>query len=125
MASAESNKEGSSGSKKKENTSGLPSQGEVDAGVENAPPVDAGKQGKHVPGHPNNIPGKSQWKEGSTGVEETQKGWINGQEARGETKVWDTGKEVGQNGETGVRVHSDKSGRIHGYPVNVEDYLGK
>lgn len=30
---------------------------------------------------------------------------------------------VGQNGETGVRVHIDGKGNIHGYPVNPGQYL--
>ena len=34
------------------------------------------------------------------------------------TRVWDTGKVVGQKGETGVRVHIDSKGNMHGYPVN-------
>ena len=39
------------------------------------------------------------------------------------TKGCDTGKVVGQNGETGVRVHIDGKGNIHGYPVNPGRYL--
>ncbi|MCL2610829.1 MAG: hypothetical protein FWE02_04025 [Defluviitaleaceae bacterium] len=101
----------------------LPNQGTVDGGIPNAPPVDAGKQGKHVEGHPNNISEKSQWKDGETGVRETQKGWVEGQTARGNTRVWDTGRVVGKNGETGVRVHKDSRGNIHGYPVNPDKYL--
>ena len=33
-------------------------------------------------------------------------------------------KKVGENGETGVRVHIDNKGNIHGYPVNPKQYLG-
>ena len=101
----------------------LPNQGTVDGGVKDAPPVDAGKQGKHVPGHNNSKEGKSQWKEGKTGVEETQQGWKEGTELPDGTRVWDTGREVGTKGETGVRVHIDKSGNIHGYPVDPSRYL--
>ena len=42
---------------------GLPKQGAVDGDIKNAPSVDAGKQGKHVPGHNNSIDTKTQWKE--------------------------------------------------------------
>lgn len=28
-----------------------------------------------MPGHPNDIPGKSHWKTGKTGVDETQEAW--------------------------------------------------
>jgi hypothetical protein len=99
----------------------LPNQGTVPG----APPVDAGNQGKHVPGHHNNDPNKSQWKEGETGVTETQEAWLHGRPAKGGTVVWDTGKVVGQNGETAVRVHVNDKGHIHGYPVNQNQYLSK
>ena len=101
----------------------LPHQGQVKGDVEDAPSVDAGKQGKHVPGHANNNPDSSQWKEGETGVNETQEAWQHGETLPDNTKVWDTGKVVGQNGETGVRVHIDNKGNIHGYPVNPGKYL--
>ncbi|WP_372999473.1 hypothetical protein [Lutispora sp.] len=104
-------------------TAKLPNQGTVNGNVEGAPPVDAGKQGKHVQGHPNNVSSKSQWKSGETGVNETQEAWQNGTTLKDGTKVWDAGKVVGQNGETGVRVHTDGKGNIHGYPVNPGQYL--
>jgi RHS repeat-associated protein len=104
------------------NTSDLPSQGKVDGGVEGAPLVDAGKQGKHVYGHPNSKSNKSHWPEGSTGVRETQEAWEKGTKLPDGTKVWDSGKKVGENGETGVRVHSDNDGSIHGYPVDSGAY---
>ena len=107
------------------NTSDIPSQGEIDGGVEGAPPVDAGKQGKHVPGHPNSVPEKSQWKKGTSGIPETQQGWNNDEVLPDGTRVWDSGKELGEKGETGVRVHQDKKGRIHGYPVEPKQYLGE
>ena len=103
--------------------SNLPNQGTVQGNIEGAPPVDAGKQGKHVPGHPNDIAGKSQWKPGENGVDETQEAWQNGTELPDGTRVWDTGKVVGQDGETGVRVSIDSDGNIHGYPVNPGRYL--
>lgn len=37
--------------------------------------------------------------------------------------VWDSGHVVGENDETGVRVHQDRQGNIHGYPVDPEQYL--
>ena len=101
----------------------LPNQGEVNGDVKDAPPVDAGKQGKHVPGHNNNDSSKSQWPEGETGVNETQEAWQNGIALPDGTKVWDAEREVGINGETGVRVHIDKRGNIHGYPVNPNRYF--
>ena len=101
----------------------LPSQGVVNGNVEGAPGVDAGKQGKHVPGHPNEQEGKSKWRDGETGVNETQEAWQNGVELQDGTKVWDSGKELGSDGQTGVRVHIDRKGNIHGYPVHPDQYL--
>ncbi|TKI52908.1 hypothetical protein FC756_26650, partial [Lysinibacillus mangiferihumi] len=97
----------------------LPSQGTVDAGINGAPKVDAGKQGKHVPGHGNNVSTKSQWSEGQNGVQLTQEAWMNGTPVRadGSVKTYDFGTPVGPNGETRVKVHIDKKGNIHGYPV--------
>ncbi|WP_155986988.1 hypothetical protein [Paenibacillus durus] len=97
----------------------LPSQGTVDAGVPGAPKVDAGKQGKHVPGHGNNVSTKTQWPEGQNGVQLTQEAWVNGTPVKpdGSVRVYDFGKPVGPNGETRVKVHIDSKGNIHGYPV--------
>ena len=90
----------------------LPHQGEVSE-IADAPPVDAGKQGKHVPGHNNNNPEKSQWKPGENGVRETQEAWQNGREVGKDGKI-----RIGQSsdGRT-IRVHIDGAGRIHGYPI--------
>ena len=101
------------------NSDKLPSQGLVDAGVKGAPKVDAGKRGKHVPGHGNNVPTKSQWPEGQNGVRLTQEAWVKGTPVKpdGSVKVYDLGKPVGPNGETRVKVHIDSKGIIHGYPV--------
>ena len=100
----------------------LPQQGTVSGGVEDAPNVDAGKQGKHVPGHNNYNPSKSSWPQGSNGVTETQLGWKNGTTLPDGTRVWDSGGIIGPNGETGVRVHIDGNGNIHGYPVDITRY---
>ena len=100
----------------------LPNQGTVQGDVPGTPPVDAGKQGKHVSGH-NNNPNRSQWPEGQTGVNETQQGWQEGTQLPYGTKVWESGRVIGPNGETGVRVHIDGKGNIHGYPVNPRQYL--
>lgn len=102
------------------NTSGLPAQGPVTGNVEGAPPVDAGQQGKHVPGHPNSMPGeKTQWPEGETGVDLTQEAWTKGRQTPNpNVRVWDSGRVVGPNGETGVNVkYNPSTGLIHGYPV--------
>ena len=93
----------------------LPNQGEADGGVEGAPPVDAGKQGKHVPGHNNEVEGKSKWNVGETGVKETQEAWVNGRA----TGKKDGSVRVGQSsGGRNIKVHQDKKGKIHGYPVD-------
>ncbi|WP_132996252.1 hypothetical protein [Sporanaerobacter acetigenes] len=99
----------------------LPNQGKVtDKNHKNSPPVDAGKQGKHVPGHNNNDRRKSQWPEGRNGVKETQEAWENGRFVKGDNsvKTYDFGRKVGPNGETRVKVHGDSKGLIHGYPIH-------
>ncbi|MEC0233842.1 hypothetical protein P4H71_05675 [Paenibacillus kribbensis] len=90
----------------------LPSQGKVSV-VEGAPPVDAGKQGKHVPGHPNNLLGKLQWADGQNGVEFTQQAWQNGTVVKpdGTVKIW-------KNGIMRIKVRKDGKGNLHGYPVD-------
>ena len=110
-------------SAKGDSDSKLPNQGTVKGDVEKAPSVDAGKQGKHVQGHPNYKEGNSTWQPGNNGVHDTQEAWINGTELPDGTRVWDTGNTVGTNGETGVRVHIDGKGNIHGYPVDTGRYL--
>ena len=95
------------------NESNLPNQGDVSENPD-APPVDAGKQGKHVPGHPNNDSSKSQWGEGETGVQETQEAWLNG-EPRGKNGTVRVG--TSSSGRR-IKVHIDGKGRIHGYPVS-------
>lgn len=95
-----------------DSSSSLPNQGDV-IGNPEAPPVDAGAQGKHVIGHNNYIPGsKSAWPEGSDGVEETQEAWLNGKPVKPDGSVR-VGTAKGQK----VKVHINKRGRIHGYPV--------
>ncbi len=90
----------------------LPNQGDVSE-IPDAPPVDAGKQGKHVPGHNNNDPRKSHWKPGENGVKQTQEAWKNGYDEPG-SKGIRIGKS--SDGRT-IRVHIDGSGKIHGYPI--------
>ena len=95
-------------------TGGLPNQGTVSEDPE-APPVDAGKQGKHVPGHNNNTnPDKSTWRPGENGVKETQEAWKNGKEVPGRNGTVRIG--TSSDGRT-IKVHRDKSGNIHGYPI--------
>ncbi|GAA0178478.1 hypothetical protein SH2C18_15300 [Clostridium sediminicola] len=101
---------------------GLPSQGPVCGDVPGAPPVDAGSQKKHVPTHKGSIPTKTQWPVGENGVDLTQEGWQNGEIVKDtpgdQVRVWDTGRVIGANGETRVKVHQKKkTGMIHGYPV--------
>ncbi|MDE7205723.1 MAG: hypothetical protein K2N90_00910 [Lachnospiraceae bacterium] len=101
---------------------GLPNQGTV-GDVGNGPLVDAGKQGKHVNGHANYEEGNSTWVPGNNGVHDTQEAWKNGTSLPDGTKIWNSGKVVGTKGETGIRVHVDSKGNIHGYPVNPGRYL--
>ena len=90
----------------------LPQQGTVSEVVD-APAVDAGKQGKHVPGHQNNDENKSQWNEGEDGVKQTQEAWQNGETVKPDGSV-----KIGQSsdGRT-IKVHMDQRGHIHGYPI--------
>lgn len=110
--------------KKNTNTSNLPNQGKVIGNIEGAPPVHAGKQGKHVIGHPSNKHSlseggnKSTWPEGETGVDLTQEGWLKGEPKANNpnVRVWDTGRVIGSNGETKVNVkYAPGKGTIHGY----------
>lgn len=91
----------------------LPNQGTVTGGVEGAPPVDAGKQGKHIPEHNNEEEGKSKWNKGENGVGETQEAWKNGTNVKPDGSV-----RIGQ-GSSGrkIKVHQDGKGNIHGYPT--------
>jgi len=91
----------------------LPNQGTVNGNVEGAPSVDAGKQGKHVPGHNNNNPSKSQWPNGETGVDLTQEAWMNGTPVKpdGSVRVYDNGSQK-------IKVHMDSNGNLHGYPID-------
>ena len=92
----------------------LPNQGEISVDP-TAPPVDAGKQGKHVPGHSNFDPDKSSWPEGKNGVEQTQEAWGNGVQ---DPKVPNGNVRIGIASDgTVVRVHIDGKGLIHGYPL--------
>lgn len=64
---------------------------------------------------------KNTWAEDTNGVRETQEGWLKGSDVenrQGEVKEYDTGKVIGSDGETWIRVHIDKNGNIHGYPVH-------
>ena len=91
----------------------LPQQGLVEGDPE-APPVNAGKQGKHVPGHNNHDPERSSWPEGQNGVSQTQEAWKNGVP---DPKVPSGKVRIGKaNDGTIVRVHIDDKNTIHGYP---------
>ena len=93
----------------------LPRQGYVE-GDPDAPPVDAGKQGKHVPGHNNHDDSKSSWPEGQNGVSQTQEAWQNGVN---DPKVPSGNVRIGIASDgTIVRVHRDGKGAIHGYPLD-------
>jgi hypothetical protein len=98
---------------------GLPAQGTVSK-VDGAPPVDAGKQGKHIKGHPNNTdPGRTRWADGVDSVKETQEAWIQGKPVtrNPDKRIHDAGRPIGENGETRVNVHMDKKGAAHGHPL--------
>ena len=92
----------------------LPRQGLVE-GNPDAPPVDAGKQGKHVPGHNNHDKNRSSWPKGKNGVKQTQEAWENGvpdpKVPSGKVKIG-----IASDG-TVVRVHINDKGAIHGYPL--------
>ncbi len=95
------------------NNDKLPNQGLVTTGkISNAKPVDAGKQGKHVPGHNNFDPGKSAWPEGENGVELTQEAWENGDFTDNPDEVVKTYKKD----DLEIKVHINGKGHIHGYP---------
>ncbi|WP_204150209.1 DUF4157 domain-containing protein [Leptolyngbya sp. CCY15150] len=104
----------------KNNTSDLPNnkQTPVTNKVSGAPPVDAGKQGKHMLGHPNNTSDKSQWRSGVDHVFETQNAWQKGQPVPGQSQArsYRPGYVVGTNGENSIKVHMDGQGLIHGVP---------
>ncbi|MFC1894383.1 polymorphic toxin type 50 domain-containing protein [Candidatus Dependentiae bacterium] len=89
----------------------MPNQGIVDSGqVPGAPPVDAGKQGKHIPGHNNFNPKKSLWPTNENGVKLTQEGWLKGKPTGNPTVKTYT------KGNLKIKVHIDEKGYIHGYP---------
>ncbi len=88
--------------------------------IPDAPPVDAGKQGKHVAGHINAEFHGSTWAEGENGVKKTQEAWKNSQSKSERPNV-----RIGYSSDgTKVEIHVDDSGRIHGFPVfqEVEAY---
>jgi len=96
----------------------------VDAGVPGAPKVDAGKQGKHVLGHPDSMPGKkTQWPEGEDGVKLTQEAWVKGTVVKpdGSVKIYDFHKPIGVNGETRVKVHMDKKRKHPWLPSKITE----
>lgn len=49
----------------------------------------------------------------------TQEAWVKGTKVKpdGSVRTYDFNKPIGANGETKVKVHMDKKGNIHGYPV--------
>ena len=89
----------------------LPQQGNVTV-VPGAPPVEAGKQGKHVHGHKNNDPNKSQWSPGENGVRQTQEAWKNSQAhpSKPNTRIG-----ISNDGRT-IEIKVSNNG-IHGYPI--------
>ena len=91
----------------------LPNQGNVTI-VPDAPPVEAGKQGKHVLGHNNNKPDKTAWQPGENGVRQTQEAWKNSKPhpSKPNTRVG-----VSNDGRT-IEIKFSKTG-IHGYPIFV------
>ena len=89
----------------------LPQQRKV-ISVPDAPPVEAAKQGKHVKGHKNYDPQKSQWNPGENGVRQTQEAWKN---STPHPKKPNTRIGVSNDGRT-IEIKYGKNG-IHGYPV--------
>lgn len=90
----------------------LPNQGSVTS-VPGAPPVDAGKQGKHVPGHNNDKdPNKTKWPTGKNGVRQTQEAYQNSKPhpTKPNTRIGVAGDG------TVVEIKVSKTG-IHGYPI--------
>lgn len=88
----------------------LPQQGKVTA-VPDAPPVDAGNQGKHVIGHHNdNDPTRSKWRKGENGVRQTQEAWKNSRQVGPNVRIG-----TSKDGRT-IKIHFGKKG-IHGYPI--------
>ena len=90
----------------------LPQQGSVTA-VPGAPPVEAGKQGKHVPGHKNHNPSeKTSWNPGENGVRPTQEAWKNSKPKPKRPNI-----RIGRSsdGRT-IEIHFGKDG-IHGFPI--------
>jgi len=87
--------------------------------IDGAPPVEANKQGKHLQGHPYQVHSKTIFQPGIDHVYETQNAWIKGSDVPGQpgAKSYDTGKVIGQNGETWIKVQSSSNG-IHGYPIS-------
>lgn len=100
------------------NKSDIPSQGTVSKDPD-APPVNAGQQGKHVKGHPNDTdPGRSKFADGVDHVAETQNAWKKGSPVPGQPQArsYNTGKRIGSKGEKHIKVVMDDAGTIHGYP---------
>ena len=89
----------------------LPQQGNVTS-VPDVPSVEAGKQGKHVPGHKNYNPDKSSWNKGENGVRQTQEAWKN---SKPHPKKPNTRVGVSSDGRT-IEIKFGKKG-IHGYPI--------
>ena len=87
----------------------LPQQGKVSA-VPDAPPVDAGNQGKHVIGHKNNTdPRRSTWERGENGVRQTQEAWKNSKQIAPNVRIGPS-----KDGRR-IKIHFGNKG-LHGYP---------
>ncbi len=102
----------------KNNKSDIPNQGTVSK-VDGAPPVDCASQGKHVTGHPNNTnPAKTRWAEGVDHVTETQNAYLKGSPVPGQPQArsFNTGRSMGEGGQTWIKVHINSAGQIHGVP---------
>lgn len=92
-------------------TDKLPSQGNVTA-VPDAPPVEAGKQRKHVRGHNNYDPNRSSWNEGENGVKQTQEAWKN---SKPHPRKPNTRVGFSKDGRK-IEIKYSKKG-IHGFPI--------
>jgi len=93
----------------------FPQQGKVTAGVDGAPPVLAGDQGKHIVGHQGaKDPNRTFWPAGENGVKSTQEAFLK--------PIWksqDGSIMLGRDSKGRlIRIHvSNSKGGIHGYPL--------
>ena len=81
-----------------------------------APPVEAGRQKKHVPGKNTSNKSKSMWNSGENGVRQTQEAWKNSTPYKNRPNVREG---ISKDGRT-IRIHFGKKG-IHGFPVFEAD----